>query len=252
VSNVGKNSAASDPASLADLIADKAVVDCLREASPTSFDAASGFWRVPLEGPNLTPRMKELILLAMHAAATSLNVEAMERHVMRARRAGATPGDIVDVLLTIVGLANHALYFSVPILEEEMTAAGRADELGAPPGETFEEAKRLFVEARGFWNSDREALARLMPDYFQALTRISTDSWQNGPLTLKEREFICIGIDCTVTHNYEPGLRVHIRKALQQGASRDEILEIFELAALLGLEGYVIAGRALARESPDT
>jgi alkylhydroperoxidase/carboxymuconolactone decarboxylase family protein YurZ len=86
-----------------------------------------------------------------------------------------------------------------------------------------------------------------MPEYFQALTRISTDSWLGGSLTVKERELICIGIDCTVTHNYEPGLRLHIRRALQHGASSAEILEVFQLAGLLGLEGYVIAGRALAQ-----
>ncbi|HEX3678628.1 MAG TPA: carboxymuconolactone decarboxylase family protein, partial [Galbitalea sp.] len=71
------------------------------------------------------------------------------------------------------------------------------------------------------------------------------ESWKNGPLSAKEREFICIAIDCTVTHSYEPGLRRHIRNALSHGATREEILQIFQLAALLGLEGYILGARAL-------
>jgi alkylhydroperoxidase/carboxymuconolactone decarboxylase family protein YurZ len=181
----------------------------------------------------------------MHASATSLNVEAVERHIKRATAAGATPEEIVDVLITIVALANHALYFSVPILQEELARRGQDSDGAVGFDAAFEEAKRAFIESRGFWNSDREAIARLMPAYYQALDAVSTESWNNGPLTSKEREFICIGIDCTVTHNYEPGLRRHIRNALDLGATRDEILEIFQLAGLLGLEGYVLGAKYL-------
>ena len=92
-----------------------------------------------------------------------------------------------------------------------------------------------------------------MPDYFKVLNGMSTDSWKNGSLSAKEREFVCIAIDCTVTHNYEQGLRLHIRNALGRGATRDEILQIFQLAALVGLEGYVLGGRALSpTPSPST
>src|SRR5262245_57649522 len=87
-----------DPGSLDDVVADAAVSTRLQEISPETFDAVSGFWRTPFAGKHLEPRMKELILLAMHASATTLNVEAVERHVARARREGASDADIVDVL----------------------------------------------------------------------------------------------------------------------------------------------------------
>ena len=238
-------SAGRDLASLEDVVSEVADVGALRAASPSAFAAASEFWRVPLAGDHLTPRMKELVLLTMHATATALDVYAVERHIERARAAGATDQDILDVLVTIVGVANHALYSSVPILEEELQAAGIDD--AADPGDDsgYETVKAEFVAARGFWNPDRDVIARLMPDYFRALTGISTDSWKNGPLTAKEREFVCIAVDCTVTHDYEPGLRIHIRNALGHGATRAEILEIFQLAGLIGLEGYILGARAL-------
>ena len=236
----------ADLASLEAVIAEIADVDRLKSAAPSSFVAASEFWRVPISGPHLTPRMKELVLVAMHASVTTLNGDAVKRHIKRARVAGATDAEIVDVLVTIVAVANHALYFSMPILQEEVEASGiAAPEASDEHNAEFEAIKKEFTESRGFWNPDREALARLMPDYYRALNAISTDSWVSGALTPKEREFVCIGIDCTVTHNFEPGLRRHIRNALKYGATREEILEVLQLSGLIGLETYILGARFL-------
>jgi alkylhydroperoxidase/carboxymuconolactone decarboxylase family protein YurZ len=237
-----------DLASFEWLFSNKSVADAMRNVSPTSYQVAAEFWRVPLSSPYLSPRMKELILFAMHASATALNSDAIKRQVKRVLVAGGTAEDILDVLISITALANHSLYSSVPILEEEWAASGRQAAPAAPSSKDFKDAKRRFEEIRGFWNSDRDAIARQMPDYFTALTDLSIESWHRGSLTRKEREFICIGIDCTVTHSYTPGLRIHIRNAIKEGATREEILEIFQLAALLGLEGLVLTADAMFRQ----
>ena len=70
-------------------------------------------------------------------------------------------------------------------------------------------------------------------------------TWKDGTLTRKERELICIAIDCTVTHMFEPGLALHIRGALQHGATREDILHVFQLASLTGLETYIQGAEAL-------
>lgn len=235
-----------DPASFDALLSSTAVAERMRRVSNTTHEAASQFWRVAMENPALSPRMKELILFAMHAMATSLNVSTVERHIPRALAAGATEAEIADVALTISVLANHALYSSLPAFEEEWQAHGSPDEFEAVDDETFEVAKKHFMDVRGFWNSDRDRVAKSMPDYFAALTDLSTETWARGALSRKEREFICIAIDCTVTHTYDPGLRIHIRNAIREGAKRQEILAIFQLASLMGLEGYAIAAEALA------
>lgn len=236
----------SDPGSFAALFSSPQTADKVRAISPVMHDAVADFWRAPLEGRHIEARMKELLLLAMNAAATALNAEAAQRHVDRARSAGATDADILDVLVTIASLANHALYASVPVLEEEWKASGKSVAEPRGDGPAYQAAKERFIAIRGFWNPDRDPVAREMPDYFLALTNLSTASWRHGPLTRKEREFVCIAIDCGVTHSYPPGLRIHIRNAIAAGATREEILEIFQLAALMGLEGYVMAGEALA------
>ena len=224
------------------------VAEAMRAVSPTSYAVAAEFWRVPFAGKHLTPRMKELIFFAMHASASALNADAIGRQVKRVLAAGGTREDIVDVLVSIVALANHALYASVPVLEEEWAAAGNKNSPAPEAGPALEAAKQRFIAVRGFWNSDRDSVAWQMPEYFTALTDMSTESWHRGTLTRKEREFVCIGIDCTVTHSYPPGLRLHIKNAIREGATRGEILEIFQLAALMGLEGYVLTAEAMFKQ----
>lgn len=237
---------AFDPADFDALFSSPAVAARMRAVSPTSHAAAAQFWAAPMSGTHLTPRQRELIYFAMHAAASALNVDALRRQQARVLAAGGTEADIVDVLISIVGLANHALYASVPALEDEWRKAGKPEPDLPAEDPVFTAAKQRFIDIRGFWNSDRDAVARQMPAYFAALTTMSTESWYRGSLTRKEREFVCIGIDCTVTHSYEPGLRIHIRNAIREGATKGEILEVFQLAALMGLEGYVLAAEAMA------
>ncbi len=238
----------ADLGSLDALFGNATIAKQVQEVSPSSYQTVSDFWRAPLAAPNLTPRMKELILLAMHASAAALNASQVRRHVPRALAAGASKEDIIDVLVTVIGLANHPLYASVPILEEEMKAMGMAGDVASAWTPKLEAAKQKFIEIRGFWNPDRDPVARLVPEYFAALTDLSTESWKNGTLSRKEREFICIGIDCSVAHTYEPGLRIHIRNALKAGAAQSEILEIFTLAALMGVETYVMGAEAIFLE----
>lgn len=222
-----------------------AIAADLRRVSPEIHEAASQFWNSALGAGVLSPRLKELVLLALHATVTAIDSEGVRRHVRRAIAAGASELDVLDVLLTIVGAANHALYFAVPVLIRELQAAGHPDAEPPPAGAEAQAVKEEFIRTRGFWNEQREPILRLMPRYFAALSQVSTASWRRGSLTVKERELICIAIDCTVTHMYEPGLVIHIRNALKSGATREEILEVFQLASVIGLEGYILGAQAL-------
>lgn len=226
------------------------VAEQLEQAFPNAYAAAARFWRSAHATPILSPRMKELVLLALHGTVTALDSEAVRRQVGRARAAGASDRDVVDVLITIVSAANHALYFAVPVLLRELKAMGHPDAELPPATAEAQAIKDEFVRTRGFWNEQRDVIVRLMPEYFERLSEISTVSWKEGSLSVKERELMCIAIDCTVTHQFESGLAIHIRNALRAGATRDEILEVFRLASLIGLEGYILAGEALYAERP--
>ena len=214
---------------LASAFSDRKIADRLHDALPAAYAAAARFWRSAYTAGALTPRMRELILIALYGTVTTLHGEGLKRHVKRALAHGASEQDILDVLFTIVGAANHALYFAVPVLMRELAATGH--EQAELPSITPEAQaiKDEFIKARGFWNPQRDPIVQMMPDYFAALSGLTTEPWRNGSLSPKERELVCVAIDCTVTHMFEPGLAIHIRNALKNGATRGEILEVFHL-----------------------
>jgi alkylhydroperoxidase/carboxymuconolactone decarboxylase family protein YurZ len=61
----------------------------------------------------------------------------------------------------------------------------------------------------------------------------------------KVKELLYIAIDSSATHMYEPGLRVHIRNALRYGATRDEIMEVYQLTSVLGVHTITMGVPAL-------
>ena len=220
------------------------VPSALHHASPVIYKAADNYWRAAKECAELPPRMRELALLAMHASASALNTKAIGRQIELALNAGASERDVLDTLITIGGLANHALYSSIPILEDELKQLGIELKPAGPPA-AYQRAKDRFIAARQFWTSDRDHLAQFIPGYLTALTELSVESWKTDALSPKERELICIAIDCTVNHTFESGLRTHIRNALGHGATPVEVLDILKLAGLLGLEGYILGATSL-------
>ncbi|MDW9610872.1 hypothetical protein GHK78_10335 [Sinorhizobium meliloti] len=218
-----------------------------RRTAPDMFAAVDRFWHAATANPKLSPRMQELVLLALHAASSALNGPAIERHVARAISAGASETDVLDVLVTIIPLANHPLYIGIPLLLEELKEAGQGDDASVPAMTSEVSAiKDDFITSRGYWTPLRDLIGQLLPDYFSTFIGACMEPWRSGSLLAKERELIYIAIDCSITHTYEPGMRMHVRNALRYGATRDEILAVFQLAALLGTEGYVLGASALA------
>jgi AhpD family alkylhydroperoxidase len=231
---------------LGSLFPTPSVGDSVRKSAPELYDAMEAFWHVLCENPCLSPRLRELILLARHGASSSLNERAVERHVQRALIAGASKAEIADVLVTIVPMANHPLYKAVPILMEELASAGHGDAEIPPMSAQSAAIKDAFIAKRGFWVELRDLLARLMPDYFSVFTRVSNEPWIKGSLSAKERELIYIAVDSSITQLNEGGIRMHVREAVRYGATRAEILAVLQLASLLGAEGYVLATTAAA------
>lgn len=107
---------------------------------------------------------------------------------------------------------------------------------------------KKFRKERGYWAPLWDRLLRWDPDFFENYTKFSGHVFHNGPLPRKVKELILIAVDCTTTHLYEPGLRVHIRNALKAGATREELLEVMELASFVGIHSCTFGVPILEEE----
>ena len=215
------------------------------EVDPDFLELAERFTGHPWRHGVLEPKVKALVLLAVDAAATHRNAEGVRDDVERALEHGATPQEIVEVLELTSTLGIHACNCGVPILLEELEAAGQGVDLEAPLTARQEEIKAEFTAKRGYWNDFWDGVLRLDPEFFAAYTAFSANAWEHGTLEPKVRELVYTAFDASATHMFEPGLRQHIRNAIAYGATKEEIMEVFELASGVGLGAFALGAAAL-------
>lgn len=114
-----------------------------------------------------------------------------------------------------------------------------------------EDLKSAFIAKRGYWAPFWDDMLELDPHFFEAYTAFSAVPWSHGTLEPKVRELIYVAIDASATHMYEPGIRQHIRNALNAGATRAEIMEVIELVSVLGIHACTVAAPILLEESRE-
>lgn len=100
----------------------------------------------------------------------------------------------------------------------------------------------------GDWNPLWDTLCEWDPEFMERYLAFRNVPHRNGPLPQKYKELILVAINVATTHMYGPGVRRHIRNALQQGASRDEILEAIQLTTILGIHACNVGIPILAEE----
>ena len=109
--------------------------------------------------------------------------------------------------------------------------------------------KKEFETTLGFWSAECEQLLAAAPSYFEAYLNYAALTYRNGILPRKVLEFIHITVNASVTHPYSPALRVHIANALRCGATKAEILEVFQLVSILGIHSMGLSMPILLEEA---
>jgi len=102
--------------------------------------------------------------------------------------------------------------------------------------EKVEKTKQLLerlMEERGFVQESRKILAKEDPDYLE----LYHNTWvhvmhKKSALPRKVKELIIVAVDAATY--YVEGLKLHIKSALESGATKDEVLEALEAASLPG------------------
>ena len=221
--------------------------DGLLSLDPDFFEAYLAFSGVPWQNGTLEPKVKELIYIAIDAATTHLYEPGLRQHIQNAIRHGATRDEIMEVYELVSVLGIHACTLGVPVLLDELEQLGlegRPEEL-TPEQEAM---KDDFIAKRGYWNEFWDGLLALDPAFFEAYLRFSGVPWENGTLEPKLKELIYVAIDAATTHLYEPGLRQHIRNAIGYGATKEEIMEVYELVSVLGIHACTLGVPVLLEE----
>ncbi len=108
-------------------------------------------------------------------------------------------------------------------------------------------------QSTGPW--DNPALAQLRewePAWAEQCLKMSQDPWASGVLPRKDVELISLAVSAACTNLSAEGTRRHIRGALDAGASREELLMILKIAALLSIHTCSLGAPFLLEEAKAT
>jgi alkylhydroperoxidase/carboxymuconolactone decarboxylase family protein YurZ len=214
---------------------------------PEFLKAYLDFSAVPWRKNHLGALVKEFVYIAIDANATHLYLPGVRQHIRAALKLGATPQEIMEVLELTATLGIHAMNIGVPILVEVLEEKGLRTG-PAPLTGHQERIKAEFTKTRGYWHAFWDEMLELDPEIFEAYTEFSSVPWRSGTLEPKVKEFIYIAFDAAATHLYVKGLKLHIENAIGYGATPQEILEVMEIASVLGIHGVMAAAPILLEE----
>jgi alkylhydroperoxidase/carboxymuconolactone decarboxylase family protein YurZ len=104
------------------------------------------------------------------------------------------------------------------------------------------------MRSTGNWNSDWESFATLDAQWTEKFMAMGVAPMVSGVLDAKTVEFLAIAVDASCTHMYAPGVRRHIRKALELGATKEEINAVLQCVSVLGIHTMSLGAPILLEE----
>lgn len=94
------------------------------------------------------------------------------------------------------------------------------------------------------------------PEIARAFVDIHEAAWTNGPLSDKHKHLLLLAMNAACTLRHDGGIRHHTLKAVEAGATRQEILEVLELTSVLGIHscstGLPILAAEVAAKAGDS
>lgn len=104
------------------------------------------------------------------------------------------------------------------------------------------------ARANGQWNKAWDEIAALDSEWIEKFLDMGTLPVRKGVLDPKTYELIAIAVDASCTHMYAPGTRRHIAKALDAGATPEEVMAVLECVAVLGIHSVALGAPMLVEE----
>lgn len=181
----------------------------------------------------LSPKRREFVYIAVYCMPSNFEETMVRYHVQNALREGATFDEIAAIFKFVAAIGCHSFIEGAPVLAESL---GRPIDMNEAERERREEIKADFVDKRGYWDDEMwDDISRLSIDWFADYLAFSDHLVNGMALDHREIELVAVAIDSSLSHSFELGLRNHVDAALEQGLSRDELVEIYEILTLVGI-----------------
>lgn len=206
----------------------------LAEADPEFAEAYGRYLEATVDTGVLPAAVRELLLLAHDATVTVLDAEGVAVRVTRARDAGASEREVLDVLELLALITVHSLTTGLPLLYG-------AHEFDRPARTSARYWDDFEARVPGF----NGMLEHALPGVFAAYRDLGAVLWRGDGLAPRWRELVLVVADLSTSHLYRSGAAMHIHAALRQGATREEVAAAIALAVPSGARTLELGMAAL-------
>lgn len=197
----------------------------------------------PWKNGILSTKTIELICVGLNAACTNMQESSSRRHIRAALDAGATKDEILMVLKMGAVMSIHSVSLGAPILLDEAKEAAVSPTLKQASTPACDKMKQI-----GQWNTAWDPFFNLDPVWTDQVMDCAVGIYASGVMSPKLVELLSIAFDASITHMYAPGTRRHIKAALKEGATVEEIMEVLKVCVAFGIDACKLSTSILAEE----
>lgn len=218
----------------------------LLDLSPAYLQAYLDFHEPPFTAGRLGEKLCEFIYIAVDAAVSHLFTAGVEMHIKKVLSLGASPAEVMEVIQLAMMAAHSSHTAGLPILAEELERAGLfSNQRLRPLSASERQIKERYIEATGSWPEGGDELFRFAPGFVEGFLAYGEIPFRAGPLPIKSKELILIAVYASPVAPQLQPLRLHIRRALEVGASPQEISDALQLSSGIAIHTCVAAVPAL-------
>ena len=195
--------------------------------------------QAPFVTQGLSRKVREFVYIAIDASVDHMYQPGLQRHIDYALRFGATPQEVLEVIQICCSLAGHSHAMGMAILADELARRGKGVE---PVKLNAEQAavRDAFEKHVGYWPQWGDLLFALAPRFAEGLLGVLSRPWESGPLEPKVKEFVYIGLNAAPTTLNAEAVRFHVGRALDFGATAQEVSEVLQLSTALTVHSCTI------------
>jgi len=207
--------------------------------SPETAIAFHRYLRALEDSSTLDVRLLHLIWMGVDALVTHLFEPGAKAHARAAVAHGATSQQLFEVLCIACAVSNRTCELMVPMLAEELERAGHARTASSLTAEQLD-VKDRFIARDGYWTDAMELSMLLLPEYFPKMLELGHSLVGDSALQPVERALVFFSLSASPPILDAEGARRHVRRALELGATPDDVRSALQANAGLGAHAFAV------------
>ncbi len=189
------------------------------------------------ERGSLSPKTRELIYVATNCSPTHFFERGVRQHARFAREFGASLEELIAVAMIVSTVGIQTYLLGAAALEELVPGA-----LSSSDHETYAKTvHKKHLQLLGAALPEVDAAISVDPAFYDVWLNFATAAvGTDGPLSRKNSHLIALAAYAMCTQLSGPGVRQHMRAALDSGATPNEVMDVCKLITSMGVHAVVL------------